>query len=272
MQLSNPSFKFGSTAVLAYPDTTRLAGYRSALLLLKSLTAEHGLNDSDQCKFSVGVKPTELAIPTPGNNRIADTYEEIPVFLSTPSSAPSVTFCFVNGVPAQERVPELVDCIVSFLEEYGVEQVVVPAAADLTGVKGSDRLWVRAFGTASDEDSSADSKKTGETGCTFELPSNANTNDIFLSALGTILCVSEFKCSKLLVYSDKRPIGSGYREKVVFGQEFVDETDTSVVGVLHHALAEALRVPVASQQKAVEVARVQLDPESTSRELPPAFG
>ncbi|KAJ2863397.1 hypothetical protein GGI22_001961 [Coemansia erecta] len=264
MQLSNPSFKFGSTVVFAYPDTTRLAGYRSALLLLKSLTAERGLSDNDQCKCSVAVEPKELVFPTADSSEKVETHNEISVLFSTPTSTPRVTFCFVNGLPAQERVPELVDCVVSFLEENGVEQVVVPAAADLTGVKNSDRLWVRTF--------SSEGFQT-DTECAIELPGDANTSDGFLSALDTILCVSQFKSARLLVHGDKRPIGSSYREKVVFGQDYVDEADTSVVSALHNALAKALGVALTNQQEpVVEVARVHLDPESASREPPPSFG
>ncbi|KAJ1793112.1 hypothetical protein LPJ59_004761, partial [Coemansia sp. RSA 2399] len=183
------------------------------------MTPEHGLSDNDQCKCSVAVEPKELVFLTADNSEKAETHNEISVLLSTPTSTPGVTFCFVNGLPAQERVPELVDCVLSFLEENGVEQVVVPAAADLTGVKNSDRLWVRTFGS---EGLQTDTEST------LELPSDANTSDVFLSALDTILCVSQFKSTRLLVHGDKRPIGSSYREKVVFGQDYVDEADTSV--------------------------------------------
>ncbi|KAJ2555461.1 hypothetical protein EV175_002260 [Coemansia sp. RSA 1933] len=264
MKLSDPSFKFGSTVVLAYPDTTRLAGYRSALLLLRELAAEYGSGVSEQCKCTVDVDPKEVVYQTPNSSDKDETREDISVLFSTPTATPGVTFCFVNGTPAQERTPELVDCVLSLLEEHGVEQVVVPAATDLTGVKDGDRLWMRTFGSNSPQEHTENLP---------ELPSDANTSDLFLSALDTLLCVSDFKSSKLFVHGDKRPIGSSYREKVVFGQDYVDGADTSVVNALRDALAEYLGISVASQQKEpMDVTRVQLDPESASRALPPAFG
>ncbi|KAJ2751876.1 hypothetical protein H4S06_004050 [Coemansia sp. BCRC 34490] len=272
MQLTNPSFKFASTVVLAYPDTTRLAGYRAALYLLNALTPEHGLNDNDQCKCSVNVKPKELVCSTPDIDLQAESSEEISVLFSTPTSSPSLTFCFVNGLPAQEKISELVDSVLSLLEESGVERIVVPVAADLVGVKDSDRLWIRTFDLPEDT-GGAENMKTKASHMGNELPSDANTNDAFLSTLDTILCVSGFKHSSILIHGDKRPVGSGYREKVVFGQEYADETDSNVAGALQSALAEALGVRVADKAGGSVVAtRVQLDPESVSRELPPAFG
>ncbi|KAJ2660161.1 hypothetical protein IWW48_003108 [Coemansia sp. RSA 1200] len=272
MQLTNPSFKFASTVVLAYPDATRLAGYRAALYLLNALTPAHGLNDNDQCKCSVNVKPKEFVCSTPDIDRQAETGEEVSVLFSTPTSSPSLTFCFVNGLPTQEKIPELVDSVLSLLEESGVERIVVLAAADLVGLKDSDRLWTRTFDLPEDT-SGAENMQSKASRNGNELPSDATTNDVFLSTLDTILCVSGFKHSSILIHGDKRPVGSGYREKVMFGQEYADETDSSVLGALQSALAEALGVKVADKAgEPVVATRVQLDPESASRELPPAFG
>ncbi|KAI9505567.1 hypothetical protein BX070DRAFT_220320 [Coemansia spiralis] len=272
MQLSNPSFKFGSTAVLAYPDTTRLAGYRSALALLKALSVKHGTNSNDQCKCSISAKPAELVLQPSDSSNVCKIQEEISLMLVTPTAKPDLTFCFINGLPAQEKIPELVDSIIDMLETNGVKRIVSPAAADLTGIKNGDRLWIRSIGSnATDGDKG---KQQVATEHASELPDGANTNDVFLSALDTILCVSGIAEAALLIHGDKRPAGSGYRQKVVFGSEYVDKDDISIVDNLKQALSAALRIGKAGeiQNEAVEVVRVQLDAESSSKELYPAFG
>ncbi|KAJ1932749.1 hypothetical protein EC988_009350, partial [Linderina pennispora] len=56
MQFTVPATQFGKTVVLAYPDTTRLGGYRAALGLWKSL----GGDDSTTAKAQIDEAAEEI--------------------------------------------------------------------------------------------------------------------------------------------------------------------------------------------------------------------
>ncbi|KAJ2062366.1 hypothetical protein GGI17_002484 [Coemansia sp. S146] len=257
MELSDSSYKFGSTVVLAYPDATRLAGYRAALGLWTQLSS----TGTNQMCTSYFHKDAEQAVKTQGLSEIdcADASKDgVCVVFGTPAALPGVTFCFVNGLPAQEHIPALVDGILSILESHGsVQRLIVPAAANVSGIRAADRLWVR---------SASELATPGIP----QIPEDAQTNDVVLSALDNIGSVSGIKDVVLLVHGDKRPSGSGYRQTVTFGSEYVDDADRVVVNALSSALA--LVAGVTDTATLLQpVTRTRLNIDAAAKALP-AFG
>ncbi|KAJ1964651.1 hypothetical protein GGI12_001285 [Dipsacomyces acuminosporus] len=263
MKLSVPSFKFGSTVVLAYPDLTRLAGYRAALELWTALAADAG---SSIATASFDAKPQETVqpgVPALGGESGGDA-AGISIVLGTPvSAAPDLTFCLVNGLPKQEEIPLLVDDLVSMFEANNVSRVIAAAAVNLSGIKDSDRMWVRLSASAT---SAATSPGLADVPM---LPSGAHTNDAFLSALDNIASMSGIGEAILIVHGDKRPSGSAYRQRVAFGSEFVDDGDSALVQALGEALAVAAGVgSIASKLPPnVEATRIRLDVDSAAKGL-----
>ncbi|KAJ1902858.1 hypothetical protein GGI09_002721 [Coemansia sp. S100] len=256
MELSDSSYKFGSTVVLAYPDATRLAGYRAALGLWTQVSS----TGTSQICTSYFNKDAEQVVRPPGTSEIdcADASKSgVCVVFGTPAGLPGVTFCFVNGLPAQEHVPALVDGILGILESRGVQRLIVPAAANVSGIRTADCLWVRGSSGLA-------------TPAMPQIPEGAQTNDVVLSALDTIGSVSGIKEVVLLVHGDKRPSGSGYRQTVAFGSEYVDDTDRSVVNELSSALV--LVAGVANTATMLQpVTRTRLNIDAAAKALP-AFG
>ncbi|KAI8321850.1 hypothetical protein GQ54DRAFT_289048 [Martensiomyces pterosporus] len=258
MQLSVPPFKFGSTVVLAYPDTTRLAGYRAALGLWGSLAGNTG--GSEIVRGSFNTTPEEIV--QPGVSALSTESDkeatEVPVVFGTAAAASDLTFCFVSGLPSQELIPSLVGELVDLFEANGVSRVVAPAAVNLSNIRDSDRLWVHV-------------STSPKGGVQTALPGGAQTNDAFLSALDNIASVSGISEASLLVHGDKRPSGSGYRQNVVFGSEYVDESDSRVVWALAESLATAVGIKDAieqqQQQQQVEATRIRIDAELATRSL-----
>ncbi|KAJ2451968.1 hypothetical protein GGF42_004131 [Coemansia sp. RSA 2424] len=266
MELGDPSFKFGSTVVLAYPDATRLAGYRAVLGLWQQLSS-----DSKQtCTGYFSTNDAEQVLHTQSIPEI-DSFDinssGVSVVFGTPTAAiaSELTFCFVNGLPSTEHIPALIDGILGLLESHGnVQRLVVPAAANVSGTRESDRLWMCSTGGG---------QNMAVAGAR-EIPEGALTNDVFLSALGNLAPVSGIKEVALLVHGDKRPSGSGYRQAVVFGREYVDEADAAVVNALGSALALVAGVADTAAQLlplAVDVTRTRLDIDAAAKVLP-AFG
>ncbi|KAJ1996642.1 hypothetical protein H4R26_006119 [Coemansia thaxteri] len=267
MQLSDCNYKFGGTVVLAYPDVTRLAGYRAAVGLWIHLLTRGGSSNICTAKFDsvAAVEETVQALGAPELNSTSEF-----VVFGTPASLPQVTFCFVNGMPAAEHVPVLVDQIVGVLEAHGVERLVVPAAADIGGIRESDRLWAvhsTGSGLLQQQQQRLASMEIQP------LPEGAYTNDVFLSTLDNIGSVSGIKDVCILVHGDKRPSGSGYRQTVTFGSEFIDESDASLVLYLGNALAAVAASGAVGEPpvRAELVTRTRLNADSIARALP-AFG
>ncbi|KAJ2686131.1 hypothetical protein IWW39_003823 [Coemansia spiralis] len=257
MELSDSTYKFGSTVVLAYPDTTRLAGYRAALGLWTQLSS----TGTSQMCTSYFNKSAEQAIKAQDVSEVDCTDGSrdggVRIVFGTSTALPAVTFCFINGLPAQEHIPALIDGILGILETHGsVQRLVVPAAANVSGIREADRLWVR----------SASALVPGVP----LLPEGAQTSDVALSALDNLSSVSGIKDVVLLVHGDKRPSGSGYRQTVTFGSEYVDDTDSAVVSALSSGLA--LVVGVADTASvSPPVTRTRLNIDVAAKALP-AFG
>ncbi|KAJ2827787.1 hypothetical protein FBU31_003079 [Coemansia sp. 'formosensis'] len=257
MELSDSSYKFGSTVVLAYPDATRLAGYRAALGLWTQLSS----SSAKRMCTSYFLKDAEQAIKPQGLSEIdcADASKTgVCVVFGTTAALPDVTFCFVNGLPAQEHIPALVDGILGVLEaQGGVQRLIVPAAANVSGIRVADSLWVRSTGGLAVPGVS-------------QIPEGAQTNDVVLSALDNLGSVSAIEEVVLLVHGDKRPSGSGYRQTVTFGSEYVDETDLAVVNALSSALAVVAGV-TDTVALLPPVTRTRLNIDAAAKALP-AFG
>ncbi|KAJ2582252.1 hypothetical protein GGH95_001638, partial [Coemansia sp. RSA 1836] len=165
------------------------------------------------------------------------------------------------------HIPALIDGILGLLESHGnVRRLVVPAAANVSGTREPDRLWVCSTGGGGGQNMAVAGAR--------EIPEGALTNDVFLSALGNLAPMSGIKEVALLVHGDKRPSGSGYRQAVVFGREYVDEADAAVVNALGSALALVAGVTDTATQLlplAVDVTRTRLDIDAAAKALP-AFG
>ncbi|KAJ2343219.1 hypothetical protein GGF43_005751 [Coemansia sp. RSA 2618] len=267
MELGDSDFKLGSTVVLAYPDDTRLGGYRAALELWTLLGGSDAHNSNCTRTVNFDAKATEIVQPqgvppisVPFDRNDGDTSRQVPIIFATAPTRPGLSLCLVSGLPACERIPELADSLISLLEKQGVERVVVPAAANVTGVKDGDRLWVE-FPASTNKHLQSRLTKLAR------LPSGAQTNDVFLSTFSNIAAVSGIGEVVLLVHSDKRSGGSGYRQSVVFGEEYVDAGDTSVVAALVQALAMAVSVDGAASVAQVKVVRERLDVESAGTGL-----
>ncbi|KAJ2493286.1 hypothetical protein IWW37_000749 [Coemansia sp. RSA 2050] len=256
MELGDSRHKFGSTVVLAYPDTTRLAGYRAALGLWTRLSSA-GTKQMCTSYFNKGAEQAVKAQDAPEVDCAGDSKDGVCVVFCTPAALPEVTFCFVNGLPAQEHIPALIDGILGVLESHGsVQRLIVPAAANVSGIREADRLWVR----------SASVLVPGIP----QIPEGAQTSDVALSALDNLSSVSGIKDVVLLVHGDKRPSGSGYRQTVTFGSEYVDDTDRAVVSALSSGLA--LVAGVADTASVLQpVTRTRLNVDAAAKALP-AFG
>ncbi|KAJ2746941.1 hypothetical protein GGI20_000928 [Coemansia sp. BCRC 34301] len=256
-------FKFGKTVVLAYPDATRLAGYRAALGLWKQLSTE----SKQTCSTYFDCNDAEQVVNAQSEPEI-DSFDinssGVSIVFGTPAALSEVTFCFINGLPAPEHIPALADRVLGLLESHGkVQRLVVPAAANVSGMPDPDRLWLR---TTASQLAVAGAHKT---------PDGAQTNDVFLSALDAMGSVSGINEIALLVHGDKRPSGSGYRQTVTFGKEYVDGTDKAVVDALLGALASAAGVAGTATQMlplaVVDATRTRLDIDAAAKALP-AFG
>ncbi|KAJ1949483.1 hypothetical protein FBU59_001124 [Linderina macrospora] len=238
MHFTAPTAQFGKTVVLAYPDTTRLGGYRAALGLWRSL----GGDDSTLTKGQIDAAPEE----TVETQVSATDSEHIGVLIGTPPVPNNgATFVFVNGLPAAEHIPVFVDTLLAQFEASDVEKVVVVSSANLSGVKGggSERLFAL----------------TGLQGLP-EISAGACTGDAMLSALDTLGRVSSLEMV-VAVHGDKRP--------AEFGSEFADEDDGRVVAVLGGVLAKAVAPGAAGVE--VTATRVKCGGEKAVQGLP-AFG
>lgn len=232
MKLSDPAFKLASTVVLAYPDDTRLGGYRTALALYNQLSKANSSSSSSHGQTSFDSTPKET-IGEPVNSD-SDELTTVPLALHTLAES-NVSFCFVNGLPSQEHIPRLVDQLIQLLEAHQVQRLIVPAAANLSGNKESKGQLL------------------------FINPQQAQTTDVVLSVLANVAAMSAIVDVRLLVYGDKRPAGSGYRQKVVFGSEYADEDDRAVVGALGGQLAKDLGVAECMEMVEVERIRQSVD-------------
>ncbi|KAJ2783719.1 hypothetical protein H4R18_001557 [Coemansia javaensis] len=242
MELSDPSFRLGATAVLAYPDDTRLGGYRAALALWTALARGAGGSDSGSgCTAEFGSAAVETLQPQGvAGVDVPEAGAGVPVVLARPPGRADLTFCFVSGLPAAAHVPALVDRLVGLFEAQGVERVVVPAAANVAGAGGDgdgdgdgDGLWALfpAAGGGQLQAALADVPRAAAA---------AQTTDAFLSAVATIAAVSAIGEVALLVHADRRPGTSGFRERVEFGAEFADDGDAAIVQALAQRLGAAV--------------------------------
>ncbi|KAJ2724191.1 hypothetical protein GGI07_002145 [Coemansia sp. Benny D115] len=280
--LSDTAFKFGTTVVLAYPDATRLAGYRAALGLWQHLSS--GGNSAQSTTASFEAKVDEvlessdlggLALPVASGQEQKAT--SIGILLTTPQSTPDLSFCFVTGAPEQSRIPELADTLLGLFETHGVSRLIVAAAANLSGVRNDEQLWAQYPVGSSGEGSGAFSDVFSSLS-RLEAP-GVKTSDAFLSVLSNLLPVSGLSDAVLLVHGDKRPAGSSSRQRIVFGSDYADEGDAAVVEALAGALAVAVQTQdtdaaaAAAKSNAldVEVLRMRLDVDSAAKGLP-AFG
>ncbi|KAJ1856100.1 hypothetical protein GGH12_001520 [Coemansia sp. RSA 1822] len=266
MKLSNSEFKLGTTVVLAYPDDTRLGGYRAALELWTLLAGSDARNSST-CTASFDAQAAEVVQPqdvspisVAFNRNDAETSKQVPIVLATPASHPELSLCLVSGLPAPERIPELVDSLISLLEEHDVKRVVVPAAANITGVKDSDRLWAEFPASANKHIQS----RLTTLAC---IPSTAQTSDVFLSTLSNIAAVSGIGEAVLLMHADKRPGGSAYRQSAVFGEDYADSGDADIVSALVQALAMAVGIDSGVSAVPVKAVRERLDVDAASKDL-----
>ncbi|KAJ2765085.1 hypothetical protein IWQ56_004240 [Coemansia nantahalensis] len=261
MELNDASFTLGATVILAYPDDTRVAGYRAALALWAALA-----DDADSmCTAASGLAAVEVLQPLGelGLGALGTGGGDVPVAFANPARRPGLTFCFVSGLPAAARAPELADRLLGLFEKHGVQRVVVPAAANVSeGGAGRTRLWSLFPALAGGGPSGALADALADVA---RLPAGAQTNDAFLSALSTIAAVAAVGDVGLLIHDDRRPGTSGYRERVVFGAEFADDDDAVVVGELARRLAAAVAAGAACPQPSVEVARVRLGAEAAAR-------
>ncbi|KAJ2161304.1 hypothetical protein GGF46_001565 [Coemansia sp. RSA 552] len=270
MQFNGPSAELGHTVILAYPDDTRLAGYRAGLELWRRLDgSSSGAAAGSVHQCSIGAKSVQVVQPqnvpqiaVPFDREDEDAGSKVPVVFATPSAHSELSFCFVSGLPAPEHVPELVDCIITYLEKHGVQRLLIPAAANISGTKGDDQLWVELHMSSAEQSKHllADIPR---------IPVSAQTSDVVLSAVSNIGAMSAIDQVALLVHADKRPSGSGYRQTVGFGAEYVDESDTGIVDALVQALSlgvgavDAAAVP---GQLPVEAVRVRLDADCAGAE------
>ncbi|KAJ2576471.1 hypothetical protein GGH19_002131 [Coemansia sp. RSA 1807] len=266
MKLSNSKFKLGTTVVLAYPDDTRLGGYRATLELWK-LLAGGDAHSSSTCTASFDALAAEVVQPqdvspisVAFDRNDAETSKQVSIVLATPVSHPELSFCLVSGLPAPERIPELVDSLISLLEEHGVKRIVVSAAANITGVKDRDRVWVEFPASANKHIQS----RLTTLAC---IPSTAQTSDVFLSALSNIAAMSGIGETVLLVHGDKRPAGSAYRQSAVFGEDYADSDDADIVSALVRALAMAVGVDNTASAVPVKAVRERLDVDAASKGL-----
>ncbi|KAJ1899315.1 hypothetical protein LPJ66_002187 [Kickxella alabastrina] len=281
MDLDKSSFKIGSTVILAYPDVTRLAGYRAALGLWDQLTAtntepavtstvcfESKVEEILQAHdFEEIDTPASAATTATGANNETDA---VNIVFANAQSNLDLTFCFVNGLPEQKRVPELVDSLIGLLEKHSVKTLVIPAAVNLAGIKVDDKLWAYYPSELPIGCVELEKRLSG----VQKLPGQgAQTNDVFLSVLSNLVSVSGISEAVVLVHGDKRPSGSAYRQKATFGSDYVDESDSSVVKALSALLATAVGAaePTGEHAVEVEVTRMRLDVESAALGLP-AFG
>ncbi|KAJ1834228.1 hypothetical protein LPJ63_002115 [Coemansia sp. RSA 2711] len=265
MELGNSEFRLGTTVVLAYPDETRLGGYRAALTLWETL-AGNDTAGSNVCFSGFDAKAVEIVQPqdvlqfsVPFDRDSDDgTVDRVPIVLATPPGGSGLSFCFVSGMPAPERIPELVSYLFDLFERQSVERVVIPAAANLAGVKASDQPMVQLPTSGSKHIQSRLTKLS-------QLPDTAQTSDVFLSTLSNIAAVSGVGEVVHIICSDKRPSGSAYRQTVVFGEEFVDESDAKAVGALLTSLTVATSVSLSASFPSAKATRHRLDIESASK-------
>ncbi|KAJ2706585.1 hypothetical protein FB645_001460 [Coemansia sp. IMI 203386] len=265
MKLRDSSFAFQDAAVVAFPDTTRLAGYRAALGLWSSLVA----SNSHPITTTVATFDSEPEIVAESQQLAgADTQDAqtgVNVVFASTEAEPRLTFCFVNGLPEQKRVAEFADRLVGLLEERGVKRLVVAAAANVSGVRDDDQLWVHM------SQRSLGGQLAQSLAGIQRLPAGGvDTNDVFLSALSNLADVSGIDDVGVLVHGDKRPSGSTNRQRSTFGGDHADDSDGVVVGALTRALATACGgatdVAVASALE-TEATRVCLDIESAAKGL-----
>ncbi|KAJ1863595.1 hypothetical protein LPJ78_003920 [Coemansia sp. RSA 989] len=236
MELYDSDFGLGRTVVLAYPDDTRLAGYRAALGLWTALAGSgysktHGGFDAPVAL--VAQSQDIPAVTVPFDKGDEDTLKRVHIVVATPSSCPDLTFVIVNGLPKLEHVPELVNQLVCLFEKHSVEHVVVPAAANISNLKAFDSAYVQLPASLS-------GTLQRRLAAVSQLPADACSNDAFLSAFSNIIAVSSIGDAALLLFPDKRPSGSGFRQNVVFGEDFADEGDEQVVQALTQLLAAAV--------------------------------
>ncbi|KAJ2857242.1 hypothetical protein J3B02_001129 [Coemansia erecta] len=279
MKLNDSSFEFQENAVVAFPDTTRLAGYRAALGLWSYLDASS--NNSISHKISIATfecKPEEVIesqqqFAEDSAQGISTSGQDQPtgisvVFASAQAAEPRITFCFVNGLPEQKRVPEFVDSLIGLLERNGVKRVVTAAAANVAGVKDSDdQLWAHL------PQRSVGGQLAQSLSDVQRLPAGGvDTNDVFLSAFSNLVEVSSIAEVGVLLHGDKRPSGSTNRQRSTFGGgNCADDSDGRVVGALSEALAAAFGCAPGDAVSAgaldTEVSRIRLDIESAAKGL-----
>ncbi|KAJ2776247.1 hypothetical protein GGI15_004898 [Coemansia interrupta] len=258
MELQDSTFEIQNTAVLAFPDTTRVAGYRAALGLWTHLTAPGEPTTTTSTHYA---SPASQTLTAPASPLPPAPSSDHPTLLfSTPSLLPTATFCFVTGLPAAEYVADLADQLVSVLEAHGVRRLVVPAAVNLVGMRDAEHLWT--WGAA-----------PGGVSARGALEEGVRVDDAFLSAVCNMAEVAEMEVVAL-VHGDKRPSGSSGRQRTTFGSEYVDQWDAQVVGALANAVAAVVPgMPMASASAAAaaavqaEVTRTCHDVDSSAKGL-----
>ncbi|KAJ1724989.1 hypothetical protein LPJ53_000778 [Coemansia erecta] len=259
MELQDPTFEIQKTVVLAFADTTRVAGYRAALSLWTQL-ASSGECTSTSLHYA---SPAKLTLTPHTEDALslapASASTQLTITLATAARLPLVTFCFVNGLPAAEYVADLADQLVSVLEARGVDRLVVPAAVNLVGLRDSEHLWTWGAGEVAEE---VGARRVPEGG--------VRTDDAFLAAVCGLAEVAEIGVAAL-VHGDKRPSGSSGRLRTTFGREYADEWDAQVVGALAAAVAAAVPgMPAACNSAGAvqaEVTRTCHDVESSAKGL-----
>ncbi|KAJ2847104.1 hypothetical protein IWW36_004018 [Coemansia brasiliensis] len=263
MELYDSGFRLGRTVVLAYPDDTRLGGYRTVLGLWAALAGSshcktHGVFDAPVAQVTQPQDIPSITVPFDKNDE--DTLKRVHITLATPSGHSDLTFAIVNGLPKPERIPELVDQLISLFEKHGVERVVVPAAANISKLKTFDSPYVQLPVSLSNT-------LQRRLAAIPQLPADACTNDVFLSAFSNMVAVSDIGDAALLLFPDKRPSGSGFRQNVVFGEDFVDEADEQVVQALAQLLSAAVDDGGSKAEIPVKAMRERFDVESNSSTL-----
>ncbi|KAJ2453053.1 hypothetical protein EV183_002482 [Coemansia sp. RSA 2336] len=266
MELYDSDFRLGRTVVLAYPDDTRLAGYRAGLGLWTALAGSgYSKTHGDfAAPVALVTQPQDIpAITAPLDKDDEDTLKRVHIALATPSSCPELTFVMVNGLPKPEHVPELVDQLIGLFEKHGVESVVVPAAANISNLTTFDSPYVQLPASLS-------GTLQRRLAAVSPLPADACTNDAFLSAFSNIIAVSGIGDAALLLLPDKRPSGSGFRQSVVFGEDFADEGDEQVVQALAQLLVAAVDNGGSKVEIPVKAIRERFDVESSKPAMGPA--
>ncbi|KAJ1825562.1 hypothetical protein LPJ73_009232, partial [Coemansia sp. RSA 2703] len=199
-----------------------------------------------------------LALPDDLQPSTTDTLTTV---LHTSAALSTVTFCFVQGLPAAERVAHMADRLVEVLLARGVQRLVVPAAVNLVGTRDSEHLWVWRTETAAGVEIPADARKVPGSG--------VPTDDAFLSAVCALAEVAGLEVVAL-VHGDKRPAGTSGRRRTAYGGECADEGDKLVVGALAGALAEVvpgLPPVVSADAVQMEVTRTCHDVDSSAKGL-----